>query len=441
MLQRKAPNANDFGRIDVAICTGSMVYFDQGVIMKNRFVCCLVAISLFVVGPLSANASTNQVAALLPGDAELTRVVIDRRNPDIAFATVSNYRPSMYQSKDGGQTWTPMTGLDCASIKCNAVAIDPTNSDHLLMASDRGIQSSNNAGLTWMSVHRTEDFAFVAFDPTRPQFAYTTTSDHKLYRSNNSGKTWMVLGTVPNDSIVDMAFYESQPARSLLLTQSGVYESNDGGQSWLRSTGLDNAALAVESTATADLVVTPSGTANFSYSIMSSPLNVTFRVKNNGPDSAAGARILLQLPTNLPLRSPDSLADGHPISAYNVGANNLIQHFPCAIGTSQAVCDIPQLATGETAEVAIYFQFQPPTGSNAVIVSASVESTVTDPNPQNNSATITATYGSLPISPPEPPTGNNALSGSHGGGAVNIDLILAIGLLAFIRSQCIRRAI
>src|SRR5262249_8109855 len=101
----------------------------------------------------------------------------------------------LFRSRDGGVTWFPANAGRIISGAI-ALAVNPVDSNHLLLATDSGLLRSRNAGLDWSSeapsVLVGAVFA-VAFD--RDGRRALASTDTALLR-NDSGETWHA-GTAP----------------------------------------------------------------------------------------------------------------------------------------------------------------------------------------------------------------------------------------------------
>jgi photosystem II stability/assembly factor-like uncharacterized protein len=120
-----------------------------------------------------------------------------------------------------------------------AVAIDPSNSNHILVgAAGGGVWESTDQGGTWAprtDAMPTLTTGAIAFDPSNPSVVYTGTGEGNFYsslgvgilKSTDGGTTWSVL---PSDLLVGQAFYglivgpASAPNHLLAATTAGILE-------------------------------------------------------------------------------------------------------------------------------------------------------------------------------------------------------------------------
>jgi photosystem II stability/assembly factor-like uncharacterized protein len=136
----------------------------------------------------------------IPVTARRTRKLkLDPGQPNTVYAGTTQ---GLYKSTDGGSTWVRMTGPD---VIVNDVYVDPTNTKHVLLATDRG------------GVLRSED-AGVSFTPSNDGFALRQVV---AYAADQRDGAQLYVGLV-NDKEV-----------------GGVFASSDGGVKWQQmSSGL-----------------------------------------------------------------------------------------------------------------------------------------------------------------------------------------------------------
>ena len=128
-----------------------------------------------------------------------------------------------------------------ASGHVSAIAIDPSDHLHLLVAgSGGGTWESRDAGASWTprgDDQATTSIGALAFDPTNSSIVYCATGDAPgrgylgvgLLRSTDGGRTWHTLCTAPFNGI---GFFDLKvlPGGHLFAgTTNGLYVSADGG--------------------------------------------------------------------------------------------------------------------------------------------------------------------------------------------------------------------
>ena len=179
----------------------------------------------------------------------------------------------LFRTRDAGVTWTPVNPGIFASGAL-ALAVDPRDSNHLLLATDSGVWRSRNGGRDW-AIEAPEILtgpAFAAaFDaggegaliagvstlyredgdrwrpvPTpagsSPARALVATSVRGrvylagrsgLYRSDNWGRSWVsVRGPLPAEHVNSLMVPPGRPDDLYVVAGGAVWSSSDGGRSW-----------------------------------------------------------------------------------------------------------------------------------------------------------------------------------------------------------------
>lgn len=171
--------------------------------------------------------------------ASIDSLVIDPQNAGHVYAVfypAAAVSSSIYETLNGGGTWTPVTTLDCSNSKCKDIAIDYGDSNRLVVPSVFSLYYSSNGGATWNASTTTGAFILVRFHPHVTGRAYAVTWSGSVFRSTNAGQDWVPLGRVHSNNVFDLTFDGTDSERMMLGTSEGVFESDDGGSTWNRRT-------------------------------------------------------------------------------------------------------------------------------------------------------------------------------------------------------------
>lgn len=176
----------------------------------------------------------------------------------------------VFSSLDGGANWTSLGLVD--SERISRIIVDADNPDRLFVAAtgplytpggERGVYRSLDGGATWTQVlaglNATSGASDVVLDPNNPNRVYAAMWDHLrqpalrryggdgsgLYRSDDGGDSWTRLGPANGlpamDPDVGRVSIALAPSRSntlyaIYLTTRGFFSSawrsNDGGSNW-----------------------------------------------------------------------------------------------------------------------------------------------------------------------------------------------------------------
>ena len=190
-------------------------------------------------------------------------VLVDPNNPLNLFHTFSARQGAGFvqRSTDGGQSWVPIssginiTGAagDDASQFFPPMVLDPSNSQRLLLGTDRVYQTTNS-GTLWAPISTpglngwispaTAVINSIAVAQSAPNTIYATTSDGKLYVTNNGGTSW-TNRSVPtvSDSLTGLVVDPSN-AQIAYVVRNGnsvglgrVFKTLNGGANWTDITG------------------------------------------------------------------------------------------------------------------------------------------------------------------------------------------------------------
>ncbi len=180
------------------------------------------------------------------------------RRPDLSIGD------GVYKSTDGGNSWTHLGLRDGQQI--GSIIVDPKNPDRVFVAvlghpygpnAERGIFRSLNGGQTFAKVlFKNDDVGGIdlAFDPRDSNKIYasmwasrrppwTVGSNYEgpgsgLYKSDDGGNTWRELtkGFPEKHGRISIAIAPSDPDRMYstvdVADEGGVYRSDDAGESW-----------------------------------------------------------------------------------------------------------------------------------------------------------------------------------------------------------------
>ncbi|HET9101007.1 MAG TPA: transcriptional regulator, partial [Acidobacteriaceae bacterium] len=173
---------------------------------------------------IDAGANFRKVQGI-PSAARRTRVLMqDPNNPNIVYAGTTE---GLYRTLDAGEKWTLMTPND---IIINDVYVDPRNSQHILMATDRsGVLESGDSGVSFHDANRgfsERQVSSMVAAPNSPNTLYVGVLNDKrfggVFVSKNGGQAWTQLNTGLEGNDV---FSLAMSPRGVLLagTNHGVF--------------------------------------------------------------------------------------------------------------------------------------------------------------------------------------------------------------------------
>ena len=134
----------------------------------------------------------------IPFSARRTRVL--KQDPSHAAVVYAGTTEGLWKTADAGTTWHRITSTE---VIVNDVLVDPRNSNHVLLATDRsGVLVSDNGGLSFESSNRGfahRQVAALTVDPTDPNTLYAGLVNDKQYGgvfvSRDRGARWQQMSS------------------------------------------------------------------------------------------------------------------------------------------------------------------------------------------------------------------------------------------------------
>jgi photosystem II stability/assembly factor-like uncharacterized protein len=171
----------------------------------------------------------------IPSEARRTRVLmLDPNHVDTVFAGTTE---GLYRTFDGGKFWLETTRPD---LIVNDVYVDPADSKHVLLATDReGVWSSDDGGDSFVPSNKgfsARQIAAYVSDAQRPSTLYVGVVNDKewggVFVSETGGLSWSQLsdGLDGNDVF---SLGQAQDGTILAGTGHGIYRLRD--ERWLRA--------------------------------------------------------------------------------------------------------------------------------------------------------------------------------------------------------------
>lgn len=160
----------------------------------------------------------------------------------------------IWKTTDGGTTWFPLDDF-MASLAVGCMALHPSQPDVLYAGTGEGffetvegsgntaavrgagIFKSTNGGTTWIQIPTTANPDFymvnrIAMHPTDPNTMLVATSTG-LFRTNDAGNSW---NKVSNEYVYDVDFHPTDGSKAVMgVHENGVFFSTDGGLTWTHS--------------------------------------------------------------------------------------------------------------------------------------------------------------------------------------------------------------
>ena len=148
----------------------------------------------------------------------------------------------LYGSDDLGASWTPLHNGSWPVLLVWDVAVDPSNPDTLLVATDgQGVNRTTNGGTSWdIAIGGTAGLAAqsVRYRPASSTDVLLGASSLGVYRSQNGGSAFSPSSTgISELDLFSVHVNPTDPAEVAVafqgLNNGGVFSSTNGGSSWL----------------------------------------------------------------------------------------------------------------------------------------------------------------------------------------------------------------
>jgi len=148
----------------------------------------------------------------------------------------------VYESKDGGQSWQVVPGLQ--GLRIESLSIAPADARIMAAGTSKGVYLSIDAGENWRRASKEsnsemQDITALAFDPTNSSTVYAGTP-HLPWKTTDAGENWHPIhaGLIDDSDIFSIRVDPKQPRLVYASACSGIYRSEDSGESWAKLHGI-----------------------------------------------------------------------------------------------------------------------------------------------------------------------------------------------------------
>jgi len=169
-------------------------------------------------------------------------IAIDPTNSNVMYLATGDgdasdtYSIGVLKSTDGGINWNT-TGLNWTVTQGRVIRkliINPSSTSTIIAATSNGIYRTTNGGTSWTQV-QTGSFYDLEFKPGTPNTVYATTD--QFYKSTDGGATWtQITAGVPAANLVNRLAIGVTPANANYVYILASLQSNSGFQGMYRST-------------------------------------------------------------------------------------------------------------------------------------------------------------------------------------------------------------
>jgi photosystem II stability/assembly factor-like uncharacterized protein len=210
----------------------------------------LGATNSWIYESVDRGASWHRLSKLDSADGLIIdNIVVDASNPAIVYVAawkVDSPGGGLWVSRDGGRTWSVVTGLRGQSIRAFAQA--PSDPRVFFAGTLEGVYRSTDAGANWtlisppgsQEIHEVES---LAVDPVDPNIVYAGTW-HLPWKTDDGGKNWKNIknGLIDDSDVFSILVDPAKPRTVFLSACSGIYKSESAGQLFRKIQGIPSTA-------------------------------------------------------------------------------------------------------------------------------------------------------------------------------------------------------
>lgn len=245
------------------------------------------------------------------------------------------YSGSVYQSTDGGTTFSALPTLQqsspCGPAWDAPVTGSPDGS--IYIGTYSGICKSTNNGESWSVLSASNGFAYpvlaIAVSPSTPSTVYTMGYSGAIYTSTNGGTTWSPAVSSGGATLKLLAVAPSNAQTVYAAGSSGVFVSTNGGSSWTPAAALPFPVTAITVNDTHPNIVYAGGlsaTDGFAAKLNTSGTGLTWSTFYSGASGADPVAVV-------PAGSGDIWIAGSATAAIPISANAAESVYDPAAGS------------------------------------------------------------------------------------------------------------
>jgi photosystem II stability/assembly factor-like uncharacterized protein len=226
-----------------------------------------LVLNLLTLGLALASCGDSNVSTALGGPQNHLHDILALRGSPHTVLLATHF--ALYRSTDGGYTWATVAGgskqpMDGLMIYKLAQSPDDAQRVYVLAVprpdnpgaakAPAGIYASSDAGVTWKLATNVSALPAatvytigVGDSSANDVFAILPTlAEHGVLASHDAGATWQALPHIPDPRPQGITSVPAHAGRLALWSSvSGLYLSDDGGQSWRAANGIQGGVFAL----------------------------------------------------------------------------------------------------------------------------------------------------------------------------------------------------
>jgi photosystem II stability/assembly factor-like uncharacterized protein len=176
---------------------------------------------------------------------EVTSILVDAADSQhYLVGMISTFRPGIFESLDGGNTW--VENKDVHDVGVRALAASASDPKTFAAGTLSGVMLSKDSGKTWSRISDSANLEMrgitaVAIDPKDPNIIYAGTT-HLPWRTLDGGKTWSSIhsGMIDDSDVFSIYIDPNTPKDVFASACSGIYCTFNRGAMWWKLMGIPN---------------------------------------------------------------------------------------------------------------------------------------------------------------------------------------------------------
>ncbi|MGB0049871.1 MAG: transcriptional regulator, partial [Terriglobales bacterium] len=177
-------------------------------------------------------------------DSDVFSVIVDHDNPSVVFASACS---GIYKSENGGNLFSKIQGIPFSARRTRVLKQDPTNENIVYAGTTEGLWKTVDLGKSWKRVSDSEVVVNdVMVDPRDSNHVLLATDRSGVMASTDGASTWNTSNKGYAHRYVSAILADNKDASTLYVgvvndrEYGGVFYSHDAGQHWSqKSAGLN----------------------------------------------------------------------------------------------------------------------------------------------------------------------------------------------------------